>query len=182
MTSSLWCSTRHGLTARESWDTATQILGPCTVLVSEPEQFHVEHTDGTSPDHVTASAFALRFFNMNGEVRWELLRDGRGDAVIVTDQPHLAASGELVQISGVLLDQSYFCWGTVSRVSDRDCTLTSTRTCDITVPLAALDTAPSLGQYLLLKSRELLMIRDDADGNACIATEALVGFTTEAQK
>jgi hypothetical protein len=176
-------SSVKGMNLGEVASLAFTEIGAGFVLLSTPTKFLVERyvDSGINAFSDIDSCFSARFFSPNGEVRWELVSESKGDCLVVTANAIKSASTAYsVEISGVV-DHRYLCWGEVVATSLNGvlpkATIKSGRTSEMSLPIEA-----EIGDKIVLCTREYLAVSEESDGNTFVVDELLVGFSIEGEK
>ena len=153
------------------------VPGGCALLTS-PSAYRVGLVrDGrclhpTGPIDVSA-VYEARAFTEDLELRWM----ESGHAVVLTEHEDLIPAAFTTRIDPLeaedTLDTSYLVWGMATPLATGWTTLHSSRVGVITVPVA------HAGQERVWLAAREYVAADDAHGNAYIAEERLLRFTTQ---
>ncbi|WP_119726306.1 type III-D CRISPR-associated protein Csx19 [Thermomonospora amylolytica] len=119
--------------------------------------------------------FDVRVFNENAELRWLQTGDGRGRAVLLTEDA-AALPADFTERHGdvhaiAVQEGRYLLWGRSAGTSDGWTALTTERIGAVHIPVDI----PRRPGYAALTTREYIA-RDPRHGNAYVAEERLLGF------
>lgn len=168
----LHAASRSGLTFEEALEAAPA----GTALLSTPWRYEVLTTADAAarpPDGV----YEVRVFDEHAELRWRNEDDGRGSAVVLTEDPTLLPEGfdelGLVEATGCIAG-TYLLWGTA--VSDSGApsgysTLTTARVGARRIPADI-----TVREHAAVDVREY--VQRDEHGNAYVAEERLLRIGT----
>ncbi|SDG62332.1 CRISPR-associated protein, TIGR03984 family [Sinosporangium album] len=170
----LYSAAAHDVALPQTLNTAA-FEGACALLTA-PSAYHVAKVeDGrcvTPSGPVDLSTvYEARLFTPTAEVRWV----GSGAAVFLTEDENAAPplfTWPLPDVSAVTtFDRTYLVWGSVATAANGWISLRSSRTADLTLPMAQ---APGADRVVLTAKE--YVVADPEHGNAYVAEERLTGF------
>lgn len=164
----LHVASRDDLTFAEAMEDAPDGVA----LLTTPWRYEVV-TAAEARLSMPEGVFEARVFDESTELRWLNDMDGRGRAVLLTEDPAVLPEAfttrEQVEVIGTE-NGGYLLWGKAVETADGWTTLTTERIGSLRVP-----TGIERGEHASLVTREYIA-RDPDHGNAYIAEERLLAF------